>query len=202
MTDHDPNNYAHYTVRLITPDDWCDYRDYYKRLSDPHHFREILEGQDLDAPETYAKLFSQTIGTNSFVMFGLWHRNKMIGQSSIDFSDTHGRKKALLAGSEIADEYRGRRLVNKFYAARMQYLRDIKFEGDITTTIRPGNHQSIKAAERNGFASTGSLDEHGYLIFVPVGLHPAQAIEAPSRPTTDLGCAPKSVGLGSAGAGS
>jgi len=58
-------------------------------------------------------------------------------------------------------------LVDRFYQARMQYLRDIKFEGEIMTTIRPENENSIKAAQRNGFVNTATLDRHGYLIFVP-----------------------------------
>ena len=154
-------------VRQLTPQDWQAYRDYYKGLKQPHQFASLLAGHDLDARETYTNLFDKTIGTGSLVMFGLWQGEKMIGQSSINFIEEDGKKIALLAGSEIADDYRGRRLVDRFYQARMQYLRDIKFEGEIMTTIRPENENSIKAAQRNGFVNTATLDRHGYLIFVP-----------------------------------
>lgn len=153
------------TVRRVMPEDWQAYRDYYKGLSKPSHFAGIMAGKDLDAPETYAALFDHTINTDSFMMFGLWRGDAMIGQSSICFLEDG--KTALLAGSEIADAYRGQRLVDHFYSARMQYLKNIGFSGDIRTTIRPDNEPSQKAARRNGFEDTGVLDGHGYKIFKP-----------------------------------
>jgi len=161
------DQHAHLTVRPITSEDWQAYRDFYKSLKDPHMFKGFLEGRDLDARATYENLFRNTIHRGSFVMFGLWDRDKMIGQSSIDFIDAGGKKSALFAGSEIADAYRGQRLVGKFYEARKQYLTAIGFEGEVLTTIRPENHSSLKAAARNGFINTGRLDEHGYCILVP-----------------------------------
>lgn len=155
------------TIRQVTAADWQDYRDYYKGLSDPHHFSGFLNGKDLDARQTYDDLFAATVGTGDMVMFGLWDGDRMIGQSSISFLDTPEGKIALLAGSEIADEYRGQRLVDRFYDARMQYIRDSGFEGTIQTTIRPDNISSQKAAGRNGFVNTQVLDSYGYYIFRP-----------------------------------
>jgi len=97
----------------------------------------------------------------------MFNGDKMIGQTSINYFDEDGKKTALLAGSEIADDYRGHRLVNKFYDARMKYLRENGFDGEITTTIHPDNLSSQKAAARNGFVNTGQLDKHGYFIFKP-----------------------------------
>lgn len=155
------------TVRQITTEDWEAYRDYYKGLANPAHYSGFFEGQDLDAHETYKNLFDNTINTGFHVMFGLWHDDKMIGQTSITLFDEYDPPRALLAGSEIADEYKGQRLVNTLYKARMDYLKEIGFEGEIRTTIRPENTNSQKAALRNGFKNTGRLDEYGYCIFVP-----------------------------------
>lgn len=155
------------SVRPVTPDDWQAYKNYYKGLSDPHHFSGFLVGKDLDAPETYQELFDNTISTGDMVIFGLWHKDRMIGQSAINFFDTDNGKQAFLAGSEVADNYRGQRLVNNFYHARMAYLANIKFTGEVYMTISEENSSSQKAAERNGFENTGKMDRNGSYIYVP-----------------------------------
>lgn len=158
------------TVRPIGPADWESYRDFYKGLRDPHHFSGILSGKDPDAPATWQALFDATTGTAEFVMFGMFDRNHMIGQTSIQFIRNGEETTALFAGSEMADGRRGERLVNKLYQARQEYLHSIGFQGPIITTIPPGNEGSRKAAERNGFADTGRTDEHGYCIYEPQDL--------------------------------
>ncbi|MBI1273354.1 MAG: GNAT family N-acetyltransferase [Alphaproteobacteria bacterium] len=182
MSNHASGKHTHLTVRPITFDDWRAYRDFYKGLDDPHMFKGFLQGKNLDDEQTWKDLFQQTIGRQSppFVMFGLWDGDKLVGQSSIDFTvDNDGRVTALLAGSEIAPQYRGHGLVDKFYQARMKYLED--FNGDIITTIKSDNHASIKAAERNGFVHTGEVDRHGYLVFSSGPVRP-EAINKASVP--------------------
>lgn len=158
---------AHITIRPIGPDDWADYREFYKGLNDPHHFNGLLAGKDLDDPATWRDLLSATAARDDFVMFGLYDRNKMIGQTSIQMVNANGKTAALLAGSEIADDYRGQRLVDKLYQARMEYLNDAGFAGEILTTIRPENTRSRTAAARNGFIDTGRTDDQGYCIYTP-----------------------------------
>jgi hypothetical protein len=172
------------TIRQITSDDWRAYRDFYKGLSSPQNFRGIMQGQNLDIPETYKHLPDKNIATGSFVMFGLWQGATMIGQSAIDITVTDGDKKATLAGSEIADAYRKRGLADRFYAARMQYLADIGFDGEITTEIKPDNIASRKAAERNGFVDTGKFNKAGSIIYVPGTSLPQEAAPALLPQTT------------------
>ena len=53
---------AQITVRPIGPDDWQDYRDFYKGLRDPHHYSGILSGKNPDDPATWQTLFDSTTG--------------------------------------------------------------------------------------------------------------------------------------------
>lgn len=158
---------AHITVRQISPDDWADYRDFYTSLNDPQHFSGFLAEKDWDDPATWQSLLNTTAAQDDFVMFGMYDRDKMIGQTSIQFINTNGKTAALLAGSEIADDYRGQRLVDKLYQARREYLSNTGFPGEILTTIRPENTSSRTAAARNGFIDTGRTDDHGYCVYVP-----------------------------------
>ncbi len=161
---------AQITVRPIGPDDWQDYRDFYKGLRDPHHYSGILSGKNPDDPATWQTLFDSTTGTGEFALFGMFDRDQMIGQTSIQFIRNKEETTALFAGSEMADDRRGERLVNKLYQARKEYLEAIGFQGKIVTTIPPGNSGSRAAAERNGFIDSGRTDEHGYYIYVPEDL--------------------------------
>ncbi len=158
---------AQITVRQISPADWEAYRDFYMGLRDPHHFSGILDGKDPDNPATWKSLFDATTDTGEFALFGMFDRDQMIGQTAIQFIRNGGETTALFAGSEMADDRRGERLVNKLYQARKEYLEAIGFQGKIVTTIPPGNSDSRAAAERNGFTDSGRTDEHGYCIYVP-----------------------------------
>ncbi len=161
------DKFSNLTVREITSADWEAYADYYMDLSDPAHYHGFLDDRDLENPQTWQTMLENTADRDDFVMFGLWDDDKMIGQTAITFLPKEDRTIALLAGSEIADGYRGRRLVDKLYQARMEYLQQNGFDGEIRTTIRPDNTRSKTAANRNGFIPTGIQDEHGYDIFVP-----------------------------------
>ncbi len=161
---------AQLTVRQIGPANWEAYRDFYKGLHDPHHFSGILSEKDPDAPTTWQALFDATTGTGDFVMFGMFDREQMIGQTSIQFIKNGEQTTALFAGSEMADDRRGQRLVDKLYQARKEYLQATGFQGPVITTIPPGNGASRTAAERNGFKDTGQTDQYGFCVYVPEDL--------------------------------
>ena len=141
------------SIRKITSDDWESYRNYCKGLIAPAHFRGIMEGTDLDSPQTYQNLFN-AIGSHN-VMFGLWDKDKMIGQTGIFFEEQDGQSVAMLQGSEIAKEYRGFGLSQTLYEARMNHLKEIGYRGKVITSIRPDNEYSLRAAKKNGFKETG-----------------------------------------------
>jgi RimJ/RimL family protein N-acetyltransferase len=177
----------HFSVRQMTSHDWAAYRDFHKGLKKPHHFRGYLEGRNLEARETYDNLFANTINREpkgSFVMFGVWDRDRLIGITSLDFSEQNGRKSVLLAGSQRADALRKMGIGDIFYRTRLNYLQQIGFGGDVSTSIGPENTDSIKAAERNGFTNTGLLDKQGYCIFAaPLQAERRMEVSAPrARP--------------------
>lgn len=140
------------SVRQITSEDWEAYRDYWKGLSDPAHFSGIMTERDLDDPQTYSDLF-EAIGTSN-VMFGLFDKDRMIGQAGVFFDDLNGETTAMFQGAEIADEYRGFGLSKELYDARMRKLYDRDYDGKIVTSIRPDNEPSLRAAEKSGFRRT------------------------------------------------
>ncbi|HPF79019.1 MAG TPA: GNAT family N-acetyltransferase [Alphaproteobacteria bacterium] len=155
------------TIREIGPDDWQAYKAYYKSLSNPRHFSGYLQDKDIDAPETGTQFFEDAFREKNFVLFGLFDEDRMIGQTSITFLEDEKGKFALLAGSEITDAYRGQRLVDIFYQRRMNYLKDMGYDGRIIMTIHPDNTNSQKAAARNGFIKTGEQDRFGYDVLMP-----------------------------------
>jgi RimJ/RimL family protein N-acetyltransferase len=153
-----------YSIRHLTRKDWEPYRDFYKALENPSHFTGLTQGKNLDDPETYNALFAATIDGPAYVMFGAFHGNKMVGQTSLFFEDTKKGRHAVFAGSERADDYKGKGLGDLFYKTRLQYLAENNFTGRVTTAIRKENKESIAAARRNGFAETGEINEHGYVV--------------------------------------
>lgn len=161
---------ADITICEITLADWKAFRDFYKGLSNPQHNSGFLQDRDLNAYETYVDLFENFTRYNPYVMFGLWDRSKMIGQTCISFQTKNGITTAHFTGSEMADAYRGLHLTDKFYEVRKEYLRRIGFDGPIDMTIHPDNAPSQRAAARNGFVKTGERNEQGFDILVPAGL--------------------------------
>ena len=153
---------SHITIREISDNDWEAYKEYYKSLSSPCHFSGYFHDKDIDAPETGINFFKDAFKEGNFHLFGLFHKDTMIGQTSITFIDNDEYPNtAYLAGSEITDEYRGLALVDKFYDFRMRYLKDTEFSGAITMSISPENSNSHKAAARNGFTKTGKTTQYG-----------------------------------------
>lgn len=162
---------AHITVREISSADWEAYRDFYRGMKRPQHFSGFMQDKDLNDPQSYQALFEWLKGNDpTFTLFGMFDGHKMIGQTSLSFMDIDGTRTAYLAGSEITDDYRGQRLVDKLYDTRMEHLRRMNFDGPVIMTIHPDNTNSHKAAARNGFAKTGEQDPQGYDILMPVGM--------------------------------
>ena len=170
-------------VRQITDADWDAYRDYLKGLSEIRQYSGFFEGKDLDDPQTFQDFSDQIICDGETVMFGLWKdEHTLIGQGSVQFFDKG--KTALIAGGEITDAYRGQHLIDHLYKARLDYLHEIGFEGDITVGIKPDNLRSIRAAERNGFVNTREIDKHGCYVFRLAGVlaSPAPPVPEPPKP--------------------
>lgn len=162
------------SLRELTPEDWPAYKDYYKSLSNPQHFSGYFKNKNLDAPDTGKNFFDdmQRNRGETFKLFGLFDKDKIIGQTSIRFTKNENGSIAILGGSEITDSYRGLRLVDKLYEFRMNYLRQKGFEGDIRMTIAPNNTPSQKAAARNGFVKTGEQNSEGFDILKPESFIP------------------------------
>jgi RimJ/RimL family protein N-acetyltransferase len=146
-------NASNITVKELSADDWSAYKDYWQSLKAPAHFSGIMDGKDLEDPQTYKDLFSQ-INEADGVMFGLWDGNTLIGQTGIFFEEKNGQRSAMFQGSEITDDYRGLGLSKALYDARMRYLHEIDYKDIITTSIRSDNEYSLKAAQKSGFELT------------------------------------------------
>lgn len=148
------NSHSSITCREICGDDWEKYRDYYTSLADPAHYLGLFEGKNLKDDGTWKDFFNE-LKELDHVIFGLFDGDKMIGQTAIFFNDTD---EAILVGSEIHPDYRGRGLSSQLYDIRKRYLNDIDFKGSVEAHIRPDNWPSIAAAERNGFCRNNAVE--------------------------------------------
>jgi RimJ/RimL family protein N-acetyltransferase len=152
------------TVRQIHFEDWEAYREFYMGLSKPNNFAAFFQdGQDMDDPETYRKFFAALDNPGSSVIFGAYDGEKMVGQTSLYYDRDNV---AVFAGSERADAYRGKRIGDMLYEARIKHLRETGFVGQVLTTIRPNNEESHKAAARHGFSRTGEMTQHGHEVLM------------------------------------
>lgn len=160
--------YAGLTIRPIDDRDWDAYKDYYKSLKNPKHYSAYFADKDIDAPETKDNFFNDAYKDGNFILFGMWDKNKLIGQTSITFlkNEDTGKLHAYFAGSELRDDYRGRGLVDNLYEARKQYIKDVGFKGDVVMTIAQDNAPSQKAALRNGFEKASKQNKYGFDIFI------------------------------------
>ena len=160
--------FAGLTVRQIGVSDWDSYKDYYRALPDPFHFAGYLKDKDLDHDIVREEFFNEILASPHAVLFGLFDDDKLVGQSGLYFNQDTQPPSAYLAGSEIADAYRGNRLVDMFYEVRMKYLRDINFQGDISMTIHKDNTASPKVATRNKFENVSYLEDNNYQVWKPI----------------------------------
>ena len=117
------------------------------------HLDGFLGGKDPDVPGHW----QDHIKNSGYVLFGLYHDNKMIGSSSILFR----ADEAVFTGLIIDVEYRRQGLSDHLHDVRKRYLNDIDYHGPVITEILSGNSASIKAAERNGFQYSSSKETDG-----------------------------------------
>ena len=166
------DKYADITIRQISREDWPEYREFYRGMKAPQHFKGFLKDKDLNDTSTYQELFDwlEKAG-DPYLLFGMYHGGKMIGQTSISMMEIDGKRTAYLAGSEITDEYRRMGLADKLYEVRMEHLRRVGFEGPVMMTIHPANSPSQKAAARNGFTKTGKQNNYGCDILVSAAIN-------------------------------
>lgn len=165
----DFKNSADLTIREVQRADWPAYKKFFQSLKKPEHFSGYFQTFNIEADNAGDKFFDDmhTHRGEDFKFFGLFHKDKMIGHTSIRFTKDKGKDVAIFGGSEILDDYRGQRLVDIFYKHRKDYIIQTGFQGRILMTIPPNKTASQKAAARNGFIKTGKTDLNGYYILEP-----------------------------------
>lgn len=139
-----------YDVTTIGEQDWAAFKDYYSSLSKPEHFVDAQ--RDVASPSAWKQVLIDG-NSGGRTLFGVWHKETMIGMTGLIVSDAHDPRDsvAVMTTSELADSYRGQGLSSLLYDARKQHLDDIRFQGIVETYIAFDNTASIRAAEKNGF---------------------------------------------------
>lgn len=145
--------------RQITENDWREYKDFVSRMYAEEDLSRFLGGND---PEI-ADHWRNSIRDSEYVLFGLYHENKMVGSSAIFFRPCE----AVFAGIMIDPAYRRQGLADYLHDVRKRYLAGLDFQGDVITEILPDNTRSTAAAERNGFQLSlcREIDGIRYKIF-------------------------------------
>lgn len=100
------------------------------------------------------------LGKSDQAFFGLYDGRKLVGSTCVftDRTDKSG-KTALLAGSYIREDYRGRKLSRLLYAARLEWIIGRGQYDRVTVGHKDGNEASRRANQAFGFVETGRNDD-------------------------------------------
>lgn len=100
------------------------------------------------------------LGKSDYAFFGLYDGRTLVGSTCVFTSrdDKTGRT-ALLAGSYIRENYRGRRLSRLLYAARIDWIIASNKYERILVGHREDNEASRRANQRFGFVRIGQEEK-------------------------------------------
>lgn len=147
------------TVRLFSPDEWQLFRQ--MRLlalqTDPHVFSSNYE-KELLIPqgEWEADLLDPELA-----IFGVFDTDDVIGMTAIKINHRADPtiETAVLWGSWIKPEYRGRGISFDMYKARIEWSRNHPTVKRIRVSHRASNQPSKRANQKHGFVYTHTVDD-------------------------------------------
>ncbi len=118
-------------------------------------------GNSLELEQSWSdQHWQDMLDDDRHAFFGLYDGNDLIGCTAVftDRNDASG-KTALLAGSYIRQDYRGRGLSRKLYEARLEWIRAAKRFDTAAVGHKEGNEVSRRANQAFGFAHTGTEEK-------------------------------------------
>ncbi len=140
------------TIRPFVPEDWEIFRDIRLQAlrTNPTVYTGSYEESLARSPEEWRVMLAGDAGC----VFGLFDKTKVIGLTGI-FATRENPQNARLVMSFIQPDYRGRRLSELFYKARIDWAIQNTSLKQIVVSHREGNEPSKRAMLRHGFQSTG-----------------------------------------------
>jgi RimJ/RimL family protein N-acetyltransferase len=147
-----------FAVKKFEAEDWRTYKA--MRLEGLSRHADVY-GNSLKLESAWSdSQWEYMLGSPRNALFGLYDGTTLIGSSAVftDRNDKKGRT-ALLAGSYIREEYRGRKLSRLLYAARIEWIVDCGRFDCITVGHKKGNEASRRANQAFGFTYAGEEEK-------------------------------------------
>ncbi|PZO88541.1 MAG: hypothetical protein DI626_01550 [Micavibrio aeruginosavorus] len=137
-------------VKQFNAKDWRQYRAI--RLEALSRHADVY-GNSLELEQSWSdEDWHDMVGDARHAFFGLYDGDELVGCTAVftDRNDISG-KTALLAGSYIRQDYRGRGLSRKLYDARLEWIRASKRFDAAVVGHKEGNEVSRRANQAFGF---------------------------------------------------
>ncbi len=144
-------------VRLFSSDEWQMYKAVRLKAlhSDPHVFSSSYEAESAHPDQRWKDgVTSPDVG-----IFGVFHQDALIGMTGVAVKrDDPARSTAMLWGSWLEKEWRGKGISKKMYEARLAWARQHPSIKRVVVSHRESNVASKKANQKYGFLLTHSED--------------------------------------------
>lgn len=139
-------------IKQFTADDWQTYKAI--RLEALARHEDVYGGSFTGESAWSDSQWQHMLDSPKNAFFGLYDGKKLIG-STVVFTHRDLDKTALLAGSYIREEYRGKGLSRLLYAARIQWAIEGGAFNRIIVAHKEGNEASRRANQAFGFEYIG-----------------------------------------------
>lgn len=145
-------------VKKFSAGQWRDYRAIRLEALSLH---ADVYGNSLELEKSWSdRHWQEMLSDGRHAFFGLYDGDGLIGCTAVftDRNDASG-KTALLAGSYIREDYRGRGLSRKLYEARLEWIRAADRFDMAAVGHKDGNEVSRRANQAFGFAHAGTEEK-------------------------------------------
>lgn len=144
---------AKYTIQKLDDDDWRIFRAIRLRAlaADSEFFGSTFERESNQSEAEWR----QALGDDDVAIFVMFENSEPIGMTGVSVygADASGRT-AILWGSWLAPEFRGKGLSNLFYEVRLNWAREHPSIERVIVSHRASNLTSKAANQRFGFVFT------------------------------------------------
>jgi RimJ/RimL family protein N-acetyltransferase len=144
-----------YSIRPLRPDEWAALREIRLAalLTEPGMFFSAYAQEALLDEDAWRAW----IGNPAQCVFGLFHRDELVGITAVyTHRDDPSGRTALFGSTYIDPAHRGRGLTRLLYAARLDWVRIRPRFGRIVVSHRRSNVASMRAMRLVGFVETGT----------------------------------------------
>ena len=147
-----------FTVKQFEAKDWPIYKAI--RLEALARHENVFGGSFAGESAWSNSQWEYMLGRSDQAFFGLYDGKELIGSTCVFTArDDKSGKTALLAGSYIREEYRGKKLSRLLYAARLEWIMGSGRYDRVIVAHKDGNEASRRANQAFGFALVGQNED-------------------------------------------